>query len=344
MKLADLKNLEASFDLQFAHKEEISLSSISHAENPLANTFCFVKDKKFLALVGKSSEHEVFPSSGVVFEKLFFDSLETQQREDIKTKFLWSATVDNISAAMCSFSEYFYEIKFGAYNLQVDGRKMGSASIDPSARIAEGVFIGEDVTIEANVTIMPGCVILPQVAIGKGTIIFPNVTIYSDVVVGKECRVHSGTVIGSDGFGYNFFDGKHQKIWHLYGVQIGNYVEVGGNTTIDCGAFTPTVIEEGTKIDNFVQISHNAHIGKHNIMCGKSGVAGSTKTGDYCVFGGDASCAQNVELGNGVHLAARAVVSENSIIKEKVALGGHPARPIKEWLRSQATLRKISKR
>ena len=196
--------------------------------------------------------------------------------------------------------------------------------------------------IRDSVKIMPGCSILPGVHIGDDSIIFPNVVLYPRVKIGARCRIHGGTIIGSDGFGYNFINGEHQKIWHLYSVEISDDVEIGSGTTIDCGAFTPTVIGTGSKIDNLVQISHNANIGKYNIMCGMSGVAGSSKTGDYCVFGGDSACAQNVELGNGVHLAARAVVSENSIIKDKQVLGGHPARPIKEWLRSQATLRKLS--
>lgn len=344
MKSTDLKNLESSFVLQFGDEKEIALESISHSENPLAETFCFVKDKKFFEKIGARSTKSSFPRSGIILEQHFFESLESQQLDELKAKFLWIGTIASIAAGMCSLSKFFYDKKFSTYNLQVDGRKMGTASIDPSARIAEGVFIGEDVIIGANVVIMPGCVVSPMVKIEEDTTLFANVTLYPEVIIGARSRIHASTVIGSDGFGYNFIAGKHQKIWHLCGVEIGSDVEIGANTTVDCGAFTPTRIGDGTKIDNFVQISHNANIGKHNIMCGMSGVAGSSSTGDYCVFGGGAACAQNVEMGSGIHLAARAVVSENSIVKDKVVLGGHPARDINEWLRSQATLRKISKR
>ena len=344
MKFSDLVALDSSLALQLNTSCEFEIESISHSDAPRERTFCFVKNKTFLFAIGRRSHLERFDHAGIVLEEDLFSELDSKTKDNLKEKFHFVATVSDVALAMCTLSKPFYELKFLNTNFQVDGRKMGNTLIDPTSRISEGVFIGEHVEIGANVTIMSGCTVLPYSKIGANTVIFPNVTIYTQVEIGEFCRVHSGTVIGADGFGYHFAQGAHQKIWHLCGVKIGNNVEIGTSAMIDCGAFIDTSIGDGTKIDNCVQISHNAVVGKHNIFCGMSGVSGSTEVGDYNVFAAGAGCAQNVRLGSGIQLAAKAVVSENSVINEKVVLAGHPARPLKEWLRSQATLRKLSKR
>jgi len=208
--------------------------------------------------------------------------------------------------------------------------------------VAQGVFIGQNVTIEKNVKIMSGAVVLANCHIKEGTIIFPNVTLYPFTKIGKNCRIHSGTVIGSDGFGYNFIDGKHEKIWHLYGVEIGDDVEIGSNTCIDSGCFIDTFIDDGCRIDNQVHISHNARVGKHCVLCGKSGLAGSCELEDYVVFAAGAGAAPNARIGSGSQIAAAAVVSENALIPPKSVLAGHPARPLKEWLRTKAKIKKLT--
>ncbi len=185
---------------------------------------------------------------------------------------------------------------------------------------------------------------MPNVQIGDGTIIFPNVTLYPFTSIGENCRIHAGTVIGTDGFGYNFFNGEHQKIWHLAGVEIANDVEIGCNTMIDAGAFTPTSIGNGTKIDNAVQLSHNVKVHNHVVICGTTGIAGSVEIEDYCAFGAGAGVAPAAKLGKGSQVAARAVVSENAVVAPGEVMAGHPARPLKDWMRSQATLRRLSKK
>ena len=344
MKFSELVALDSTLELQRNTTCEMEIESISHSDDPRENTFCFIKNKPFVNSIGRRSNRTSYTSSGVVIEKDFFDSLDEDTLVSLTKNFSFVATVKNVSEAMCSLSKPFYEKRFNSYNLQIDGRKMGSTDIHPSSRLADNVFIGEDVTIGENVVIMAGCSILPNVSIGNDTVIFPNVSIYPEVSIGERCRIHSGAVIGADGFGYNFSQGEHKKIWHLCGVEIGNDVEVGSNTMIDCGAFISTKIGDGNKLDNCVQIAHNALIGKHNIFCGMSGMGGSSEIGDYNVFAAGAGVAHNVKLGSGIQLAAKAVVSENSEIYEKVTLAGHPARPLKDWLRSKATLRKLAKR
>ena len=348
MKLKDLQQLDSSLDICFVEKasleiESIEVFSISHAYEPSDNSFIFIKNKKFLNEIGRLSKQDKYLNAGIVFEKSFFTNTDEDLGE-LKKKFSWFATVDNVNSAMCSFSKPFYDEKYGSLNYFVDGRQMGTAEVDPTAQIAQNVFIGENCKIGKDVKIYPGTVILPNVEIGEGSILFPNITIYPFVKIGTNCRIHASASIGTDGFGYNFIGGEHVKIWHLAGVEISNNVEIGASSKIDGGAFMPTRIGKGTKIDNLVQISHNVQVGDHNIFAGKSGVAGSVETEEYCIFAASAGSAPGARLGKGTQVAALGIVSENAIIAPGSVLSGHPARPLKEWLKSQAKLRQLIKK
>lgn len=342
--LKSLKSYDPSFELITSIDLDVDLQGICHSDRPEKLNFCFIKSSRFFNAIGRRSKETDFKQTGLVVEKKYYDSLDKDTTLELKKKFFWLATVADTNQAMSLLSEPFYRQKFQDYNMQVDGRKMGTSEIDPTAQIAENVFIGENVKIGEDCKILPGVTILPNVQVGAGTIIFPNVTLYPQTVIGKHCRIHAGTVIGSDGFGYNFFDNAHQKVWHLSGVTIEDHVEIGGNTMIDCGAFIETRIKSGTKIDNLVQISHNVLIGEHVIVCGTTGIAGSVEIDDYCAFGAGAGVAPNARLGKGAQLAARATVSENSIIEPGEVIGGHPGQPLRQWLRSQAVLRNLAKK
>lgn len=343
MTFSQLLELEGSITLIHGDEGSFDIEGISHSDDPQSGTFVFLKNKRFFNSLGRKSKEQSFTETGVFVEQKFWSTLGEQEQVRLKSSFTWLAILGDVNRAMCTLSKPFYDKMYGDLNLQVDARQMGTALVDPTADISQGVFIGEDVTIEKNVKLMPGCVILPKVTIAQGTILFPNVTIYPYTKIGAHCRIHSGTVIGTDGFGYNFFDGKHQKIWHLAGVELGEHVEIGCNTMIDAGAFTPTYIGDGSKIDNDVQISHNVKIQKHVIICGKTGIAGSVEIDDYCAFGAMSAVAPAARIGRGAQVAAKAGVSENAVVPDGATMAGYPARPLKEWMRAQATLSKISK-
>jgi len=154
--------------------------------------------------------------------------------------------------------------------------------------------------------------------------------------------LHSGVVVGSDGFGYTFHQGQHKKIWHMGGVSIQDDVEIGSNSTIDMGTFSPTIIGSGTRIDNLVQVAHNVKIGKGCVLCGQSGIAGSAVLEDFVVLGGRAAVGPDVHLGMGCQLAGGSKVTDSAIWPAGSKLGGHPARDLKEWLKGLAYLRKVS--
>ena len=167
--------------------------------------------------------------------------------------------------------------------------------------------------------------------IGQGCTIHPNAVLYADVVLGDRVEVHAGTVLGGDGFGYRQVDGRHVKIPHTGRLEVGSDVEIGANCTIDRATFEATRIGEGTKIDNLVMIGHNNQIGRHNLLCGQVGIAGSCKTGDYVVMAGQAGIKDKTQIGDGVIVGAQAGVHRNIPAGQHVL--GSPAIPVREQRR-----------
>lgn len=341
MKFDSLKNISQSLEIVHGDPDAFEVIGISHSDHPIDHELVFFKTKKYVTSLRSKADGKTF-NAGAVVEKKYLESIADEELIYLKETFTWLASIESVDRGMCELSKPFYDLKFADLNLHVDGRQLNLCDIESSAEIAQGVFIGERTKIGKNVTIMPGAVIMPEVTIGDGTVIFPNVTLYPYTRIGERCRIHASTVIGCDGFGYNFYDGAHQKIWHFSGVEILNDVEIGSNTLIDAGAFTPTFIGNGTKIDNLTQISHNVKIHNHVIVCGTTGIAGSAEIFDYCAFGAGAGVAPAAKIGPNAQVAARAVVSENAIVPPGEVYAGHPARPVKDWLRSTATLRKLS--
>jgi UDP-3-O-[3-hydroxymyristoyl] glucosamine N-acyltransferase len=202
--------------------------------------------------------------------------------------------------------------------------------------IGEGVTIGNDVVIHPNVSIGDGA------AIGDNTTIHGNVSIYDGCRIGARCIIHSGAVIGSDGYGFATTRGRHHKIPQIGIVRIEDDVEIGAGTTIDRAALGETVIGEGTKIDNLVQVGHNVRIGRHCLLVSQVGVAGSTVLGDYVVVAGQSGFAGHLTIGDRVQVAAKSAVLEDVPAGMKVM--GVPAMPFREFARREVTLRRLVKK
>ena len=343
MTFEELQKLDSSLTLIYGNPPK-TIQGISHSEGPQSQTFCFVKSTRFQKYIGHRLSENKFLNSGAILEQKYYDSIKNDEKlNELQEVFGWLAVVKDVNFSMVVMSKPFYDLKFSHLNHHVDGRQMGTAQVHPDAEISQNVFIGENVKIAAGVTICPGVVIMPEVEIGEGSIIYPNTTIYPYTKIGKNCRIHAQVSIGADGFGYNFFEGEHKKVWHFSGVVIGDDVEIGATATIDSGAFAPTTIGDGCKIDNAVNVGHNAWIGNHCVLCGKVGIAGSSKLGNYVVLGGGAGTFPGARLGDGIQMAALSVVHENTEWDKAQVLAGNPAVPLKEWLRYQAKLRRLSK-
>lgn len=214
-------------------------------------------------------------------------------------------------------------------------------SIDPTASIGAHCVIGHRVIIGKNTLIFPGTVIGDDVEVGEHCLLHANVTLYSCCLIGSRVIIHSGAVIGSDGFGNINQEGKWLKAPQLGRVRIANDVEIGANTTIDCGALGDTIIDEGVKLDNLIQIGHNVHIGAHTAMAAQVGVAGSTRIGKYCMLGGKAAINGHITIGDHVILTAITAVSK-SIVDPGVYSSGIPAEPYSVWSKNTVRFTKLN--
>jgi len=214
------------------------------------------------------------------------------------------------------------------------------ATVDPTAHVGPHVTIEEGAVIGAHAVIDAGCFIGREAVIGEYTHLFANVTFHARCRIGKRGILHSGAVIGTDGFGFAVEAGVYIKIPQTGRVLIGDDVDIGANTTIDRGALDDTVIEDGVKLDNQIQIGHNCHIGAHTAMAGCVGVAGSAKIGSRCTFGGAAMVLGHLEIADNVHISSGSMVSR-SVLEPGQYTGFYPLAKNAEWERSAAIVRNL---
>lgn len=221
-----------------------------------------------------------------------------------------------------------------------------SAVVDPSAQVAPSASIGPraviaaDVTVGEGVIVGAGTVIGERSAIGEKTRLHPNVTLYHDVRIGARCVIHSGAVIGSDGFGLANDQGAWVKIAQIGGVRLGDDVEVGSNTSIDRGALDDTIIGDGVKLDNLVQIAHNVVIGDHSAIAGCAGVAGSTTVGRNCVVGGGTCISGHLHIGDQVQMTGMTMVTHD-ISEPGIYSSGTGVEENKQWRKSVVRFRQL---
>lgn len=209
-----------------------------------------------------------------------------------------------------------------------------SPGVHPSAVVEDGAVI------DPSASIGPLCVIGRDARIGADTVLKAHVTVGHGCVIGRRCRIQSGAVIGGDGFGFAPDEGRWERIEQLGSVRIGDDVEIGANTCIDRGALDDTVIEDGVKLDNLIQIAHNCHIGKHTAMAGCVGVAGSAHIGAHCTVGGAGMISGHLTIADHVHITAGSLVSR-SIHKPGRYTGFFPIDDNANWEKNAATIRTL---
>lgn len=207
------------------------------------------------------------------------------------------------------------------------------ASIAPDAKIGKDVYIGEFCVVSSGSEIGDGCKIYPQCYIGSGVSVkenctlHPGVKIYSHSRIGRNCVLQAGAVIGADGFGFAPNNGSYEKIPQIGNVILEDNVEIGANTCVDKATMGSTVIKEGVKLDNLIQIGHNVVVGKNTVMASQAGVAGSTKIGENCMLGGQVGVAGHISIANGVKLAAQTGVPGSIRKENSVFIGAPPLDP-----------------
>ena len=228
----------------------------------------------------------------------------------------------------------------------------GSAEISPHSMIHPDVSMGENVDVEegvviqkmskigSNVAIGAGSVIAKNVVIGKGTKIYPNVTVLDGCEIGENCILHSGVVIGADGFGFVPEEEHYVKVPQVGRVVIGNDVEIGANTTVDRGAIENTIIGDGVKLDNQIQIAHNVVIGNHTVISAGTAIAGTTKIGKHCLIGGCVAIRDNIEITDNVILTGRTPVSR-SLTEPGSYSSSTPIDDTRNWRKNSARFRTL---
>ena len=303
----------------------VELSILSKIEEAKVGSITFLSNPKYIPFIYKTKASAVIVDNDFIPE----NKLNT--------------TLIRVKDPYSSFSKILE-----LFNLE--DRKLyeidKSALINKDVKLPKKTFIGaltiieKDVVLGENVRIKAQSFIGQNVKIGKNTIIQTGVKILSNSKIGNNCIINAGAVIGCDGFGFAPQEnGSYRKIPQTGNVIIGNNVEIGSNSTIDRATMGSTIIHDGVKIDNLVQIAHNAEIGKNTIFAGQSGVSGSTKIGENCVIGGQAGIGGHLKIGNNVKIQGQAGVLKD--IPDNKQIQGTPAIEFNDYYRSYAYFKRL---
>jgi UDP-3-O-[3-hydroxymyristoyl] glucosamine N-acyltransferase len=264
---------------------------------------------------------------------------QQQLKEKIKATLI---RVPDAYAAFATLLTKYQELKTQELvGIQTPSFIAPSAKIGSNHFIAAFAYINEGATLGDHVKIFPNVVIGENVTIGNHVTIHPGVVVYADCIIGNNVTIHSGTIIGSDGFGFApMEDGRFQKVPQLGNVIIEDEVEIGANTTIDRATIGSTIIRKGVKLDNQIQIAHNAEIGTNSVIAAQTGVSGSTKIGKNVMVGGQAGFSGHIAIADGIKIAGKTGVTK-SFLTANMTLTGYPAAEQKQSLRSQVYVKNL---
>lgn len=325
-----LRDLVERFGGQLVGDPDITVSAIAPLDSAGASHISFLSNSKLRALAAQSQ------AAALILSPLDDPTVAaTYEGARIVTT--------NPYAYFARAAQYFVSLGETPKPAGIDP----SAVVSPEARIDPSAHIGPHVTVEAgavvgaHAVIDAGCFIGHEASIGEGSHLFANVSFHARCVIGARGTIQSGAVIGGDGFGFAVEGGKYIKIPQTGRVLIGDDVDIGASTTIDRGALADTVIEDGVKLDNQIQIGHNCHIGAHTAMAGCVGVAGSARIGKHCTFGGAAMVLGHLEIADNVHISSGSMVSR-SVLEPGQYTGFYPLAKNAEWERSAAIVRNLA--
>ncbi len=328
LRLADIvKSLSSDFDARLVGDPELLIERLYPLEQATAHDLTFLSHPKFANKLAQSA-------AGCVVVGLASGEAAIQRGSCI--------VVDDPYRYFARITKLWKQ----QHEAQPVSAIHPNAFIDPLAQVAADASvaafacIGAGAVIKAGARLAEHCVIGRYAVVGEGSRLSARVTLADGCSIGKRCIVHPGAVIGADGFGFAPHQGQWEKIEQLGAVRIGNDVEIGANTCIDRGALTDTVIEDGVKLDNLIQIGHNVHIGAHAALAGCVGVAGSARIGAHCTIGGGAVVLGHLTLADHVHISAASVVTR-SIFKPGHYTGLFPIDDNTAWGKNAATLKHL---
>lgn len=323
-----LQQLADALGASIVGDAELIVNAAANLENANKNNICFFADKRYLAKLKHSA-------AGVIITA-----------NDYRANCPKGASlllVNDPQLAWLQVLKMFMPVETPSAGIHATAIVASSAKVDPSASVGPYCVIGKEVSIAANTAIAAGCTIADNVVIGKDCVLHPRVSLYNAVKIGSRTTIHSGAVIGADGFG-NVKDASNHwhTIPHLGSVHIGDDVEIGANTTIDCGALEDSTIKDGVRIDNMVYLAHNVSVGEHTAIAAGTIVAGTVAIGSQCLIGGGCSIAGHLKITDNVILTATSSVSK-SITKPGAYSSGQPVQDRREWQKSVVHYRNLSK-
>lgn len=308
--------------------ESIVIKGLSKIDDSLPQTLTFLANPKYDDFIYKTK------ASIVIVNETF----------ELKKELPEHITLVRVRDAYACFAQLL-EIynKLRQKEPKIDSR----AAIDDTANLGDdvyidaGVYIGKTAEIGDRVYIYPNAYIGDNVHIGDDSIVYPNVTIYHDCKIGKNCVIHAGAVIGADGFGFAPDEnGVFQKVPQIGNVVLEDFVEIGANATIDRATLGSTILRQGVKIDNLVQVAHNVEIGSNSAMAAQAGVAGSTKIGKHVLIGGQAGISGHIKIADKTQIVAQTGIPGNIKTSGKTLMGS-PGIPIEDFKKSYFGFRKL---
>lgn len=302
---------------------DVLISRVSSIANALSGSISFFNDTKYQKALAASK-------ASAFIMKEAHAGLTAQPK----------IIVDNPYAYFAKLSAFLNPLATAPIGVHETAFIHASAQIPASCSIGPQVVIGENVTLGEHVVITSGCVVENDVKIAAGSRLEPNVVIKHHCEIGENCHIFSGVVIGSDGFGYAEEAGKWLKIPQVGRVVIHANVDIGANTTVDRGAIDDTIIEEGVKLDNLIQIGHNCVIGAHTVIAGCVGVAGSARIGKHCKIGGAAMILGHLEIADHVTISPGSMITR-SLTAADTYTALMPFQTHKAWLNTAAKIRHL---
>lgn len=325
--------------MEFTAKQiaELINGTIEGDENASVSTFAKIEEGRKGAISFLSNPkytHYIYDtdSSVVIINK------DLELENEVKATLI---RVDNAYECVAKLLQMYESMKPQKTGIDSLAFISPKATIGKNCYIGAFAFIGDGVVIGDNTQIFPNTYIGDKVTIGNGCIINPNVTIYQGCIINNRVTIHSGTVIGADGFGFAPSENGYDKIPQIGIVTIEDDVEIGANTCIDRSTMGSTYIRKGAKLDNLIQIAHNAEVGKNTVMAAQCGIAGSTKVGDWCMFGGQVGIAGHLHITDHTTVGAQAGIT-GSIKKEGQTIIGSPAIDAKTYMKSYAVYRRLT--
>ena len=320
------KEIAEIIDGEVVGDSNIKINSVAKIEKGSKGDLCFLSNPKYTSYIYSCRASVIIINNSLNLEK------------NVKSTLI---KVDDAYSSFSKLLDLYNKIKFNKSGISKKSEVSSKAKIGKNVYIGPFNIISKNVIIEDNVKIIGNCFIGENVVIKKNTIIYSSVNIYHNCLIGENNIIHSGVVIGSDGFGFApDHKSNYSKISQIGNVIIKNNVEIGANTSIDRATMGSTIINNGVKLDNLIQIAHNVEIGEHTVIAAQVAIAGSTKVGEKCMIGGQTAIAGHLTIANNVKIAGQSGVASN-IKTDGEILQGPLAYNIKKYQKSYVIFKKL---